>query len=116
MDDHIVRFIGLMGYSIPVFWLGLMGLLLFYAHLDWVADRDALICFMRISTGDAGMILWIQLYGDMDMLKNAFHHIMSRLYWHIIQRLILRVWRGLSCWGSSRNTCSSHVSDVPEWK
>ena len=30
-------FIGLFGYSVPVFWLGLMALLLFYAELGWVA-------------------------------------------------------------------------------
>ena len=28
--DHLVRVIGLFGYSIPVFWLGLVGLLVFY--------------------------------------------------------------------------------------
>ncbi len=35
--DHLIRVLGLVGYSVPVFWLGLMGLLLFYARLDWVA-------------------------------------------------------------------------------
>jgi peptide/nickel transport system permease protein len=35
--DHLVRFFGLFGYSMPVFWLGLVGLWLFYAKLDWVA-------------------------------------------------------------------------------
>ncbi|WFU49116.1 ABC transporter permease [Sinorhizobium terangae] len=34
--DHVVRLLGLAGYSIPVFWLGLMCLLLFYAKLEWV--------------------------------------------------------------------------------
>ncbi len=35
--DQMVRVLGLIGYSVPIFWLGLMGLLLFYARLDWVA-------------------------------------------------------------------------------
>ena len=34
--DQVVRVLGLVGYSVPVFWLGLMGLLLFYAKLGWV--------------------------------------------------------------------------------
>ncbi|PMS09128.1 ABC transporter permease, partial [Trinickia caryophylli] len=34
--DHVARFVGLIGNSVPVFWLGLMGLLLFYARLHWV--------------------------------------------------------------------------------
>ena len=28
--DHIIRVLGLVGYSVPVFWLGLVGLLVFY--------------------------------------------------------------------------------------
>jgi peptide/nickel transport system permease protein len=35
--DQIVRVMGLVGYSVPIFWLGLMGLVLFYAKLGWVA-------------------------------------------------------------------------------
>jgi peptide/nickel transport system permease protein len=35
--DHIVRVVALIGYSVPVFWLGLVGLLIFYARLGWVA-------------------------------------------------------------------------------
>ena len=35
--DQIVRVIGLIGYSVPIFWLGLMALLVFYAKLGWVA-------------------------------------------------------------------------------
>ena len=31
--DQFVRVLGLAGYSIPIFWLGLMGLLVFYAKL-----------------------------------------------------------------------------------
>lgn len=34
--DQIVRFGSLLGYSIPVFWLGLVGLLILYAKLGWV--------------------------------------------------------------------------------
>lgn len=35
--DHAVRVMGLVGYSVPIFWLGLMALVLFYAKLGWVA-------------------------------------------------------------------------------
>ena len=35
--DQVVRVIGLVGYSVPIFWLGLLALLLFYAKLNWVA-------------------------------------------------------------------------------
>ncbi len=35
--DQIVRVIGLIGYSVPIFWLGLLALVFFYAKLNWVA-------------------------------------------------------------------------------
>jgi len=34
--DQVIRVVGLIGYSAPIFWLGLMGLVLFYASLGWV--------------------------------------------------------------------------------
>ena len=43
--DHLVRVVGLVGYSVPVFWLGLMGLLLFYAKLGWVEGPGRLDVF-----------------------------------------------------------------------
>ena len=35
VSDHLIRFFSLIAYSTPVFWLGLMGLLVFYAYLGW---------------------------------------------------------------------------------
>ena len=34
--DQIARVVALVGYSMPIFWLGLMGLLVFYGILGWV--------------------------------------------------------------------------------
>ena len=34
--DHVVRVVGLFGYSMPVFWLGLVGLFILYGKLGWV--------------------------------------------------------------------------------
>jgi peptide/nickel transport system permease protein len=35
--DQIVRVIGLVGYSMPIFWMALLALVVFYARLHWVA-------------------------------------------------------------------------------
>jgi peptide/nickel transport system permease protein len=35
--DQIARVIGLVGYSMPIFWMALLALLVFYAKLHWVA-------------------------------------------------------------------------------
>jgi peptide/nickel transport system permease protein len=39
--DQVVRVMGLIGYSVPIFWLGLMALVLFYAKLGWVSRPGA---------------------------------------------------------------------------
>ncbi|MGQ3213043.1 ABC transporter permease [Shinella sp.] len=37
VSDQVVRIVGLVGYSVPIFWLGLLALLVFYARLGWVS-------------------------------------------------------------------------------
>ena len=56
--DQFVRVIGLIGYSAPIFWLGLMGLLVFYAKLDWVAGPGRLdIAYGYLVTPVTGTLL-----------------------------------------------------------
>lgn len=42
VSDYVVRIISLAGYSTPIFWVGMMGLLLFYAWLGWVGGAGRL--------------------------------------------------------------------------
>ena len=48
LADQIVRVVGLIGYSAPIFWLGLLGLLLFYAKLHWVAGPGRIDCQIKV--------------------------------------------------------------------
>ena len=79
--DQVVRLVGLMGYSMPVFWLGLMGLLLFYGVLGWVGGPGRLDASYQMLldfevTQFTGMILLdTALNGRWDMFANAFSHI-----------------------------------------
>ena len=79
--DQIVRLVGLMGYSMPVFWLGLIGLLVFYGQLGWVSgpgrlDASFQMMFEFEVTPVTGMILLdTALAGRWDMFANAFSHI-----------------------------------------
>ena len=43
--DHLVRVVGLFGYSVPVFWLGMLALFVFYAKLGWVAGPGRIDIF-----------------------------------------------------------------------
>lgn len=75
--DQLVRVFGLLGYSVPVFWLGLIGLLLFYAKLDWVAGPGRLdIAYDYIVDPVTGMLLIDSLIaGEMEVFANACSHI-----------------------------------------
>jgi peptide/nickel transport system permease protein len=75
--DQIVRVVGLVGYSVPIFWLGLMALLLFYAKLDWVAGPGRLdISYDYLVTPVTGMLLVDSLMqGEFGVFGNAFSHI-----------------------------------------
>ncbi|KMV34888.1 ABC transporter permease [Franconibacter pulveris] len=42
VTDYVVRIISLAGYSTPIFWVGMMGLLVFYAWLSWVGGAGRL--------------------------------------------------------------------------
>jgi peptide/nickel transport system permease protein len=75
--DHLVRVFGLIGYSMPVFWLGLVGLLVFYSALDLVGGPGRLdIYYEDIVPPVTGMLLIDSLIaGDLDVFSNALSHI-----------------------------------------
>jgi peptide/nickel transport system permease protein len=75
--DNLVRILGLFGYSIPVFWLGLMGLLLFYAHLGWVGGPGRVsVAFDDLVTTKTGvLILDAILEGEWEVARDAFSHL-----------------------------------------
>ncbi len=60
--DNIVRLVSLIGYSVPVFWLGLLMLLLFYATLHWAVGPGRLDVVFQYSieprTGFALLDTW----------------------------------------------------------
>src|SRR3546814_20229252 len=75
--DQAIRVIGLLGYSIPVFWLGLMGLLLFYARLDWVPGPGRLDFFYDGLVEPVTGVLLIDsaMAGEWAVFWNAASHI-----------------------------------------
>lgn len=75
--DHIIRIVGLFGYSVPVFWLGLVGLFFFYGKLGWVSGTGRLDVFYDdIVTTRTGVILIdAAIEGEWDIFRNAFSHL-----------------------------------------
>ena len=76
--DQIIRVVSLLGYSVPVFWLGLMGLLLFYGRLGWVAGPGRIdVAFEDLVTPVTGVIMVDSvLAGEWEVFWNALSHVL----------------------------------------
>ncbi|TCV95164.1 ABC transporter permease [Biostraticola tofi] len=75
--DSIARLVSLLGFSVPVFWLGLLGLLLFYAVLHWASGPgrldDIYLYTLEPKTGFVLIDSWLS--GDREMFRNAVSHL-----------------------------------------
>jgi peptide/nickel transport system permease protein len=123
--DHLVRFFGLIGYSVPIFWLGLMGLLVFYAKLDWLPGPGRLdFGYEEIVTPVTGlMTVDTLIMGDIELFKNALAHLIlpASLLGYFSLAYISRMTRSLML-GQLRQEyiLTARVKGVPErrviWK
>jgi peptide/nickel transport system permease protein len=75
--DQVLRVVGLVGYSMPVFWLGLVGLFIFYSQLGWVSGPGRIDVFYEdIVDPVTGLLLVDSLIaGETDIFWNALSHI-----------------------------------------
>ncbi|TBY04575.1 ABC transporter permease [Rhizobium laguerreae] len=75
--DQVVRVIGLIGYSVPIFWLALISLVIFYARLRWVAFPGRIdIVFEYTFTPITGLYLFDSAWqGQWDVFYDVFRHI-----------------------------------------
>ncbi len=75
--DNFARLLSLVGYSTPIFWLGLIFLLLFYARLHWAPGPGRLDVVFQYTlkpvTGFALVDAWLS--GTPGALKSALAHL-----------------------------------------
>jgi peptide/nickel transport system permease protein len=78
MGDHMARLFTLFGYSTPIFWLGMMAFLVFYAWLGWAGGvgRIGLAYDGLIPTRSGLMLVDTALAGDWDAFRSALRHIL----------------------------------------
>lgn len=119
--DHVVRVLGLVGYSVPVFWLGLMGLLLFYAKLGWVEGPGRLdVFFDDIVPPVTGVILIDSvLAGDWEVFRNALAHVVlpASILGYFSLAYIARMTRSLMLEQLRQEyILAARVKGVPEWR
>ena len=75
--DHVMRVLGLVGYSVPIFWLGIMGLLIFYLELQWIGGPGRLDVYLdgEVPTVTGMILVDSLLASDWEVFDNAFSHI-----------------------------------------
>ncbi|MGH7076000.1 MAG: ABC transporter permease [Stellaceae bacterium] len=77
LTDQILRLLGLFGYSVPVFWLGMMALVLFYADLGWAAGPGRIdTAFEDFVPHVTGFVMIdAALAGDGEAFRSALSHL-----------------------------------------
>jgi peptide/nickel transport system permease protein len=97
-QDHLIRLVSLFGYSMPVFWLGLIGLLGFYAKLGWVAGPGRLdVGYDDMVPSVTGLITVDALIaGEHDVFVNAVQHLVlpSSILGYLSLAYVARMTRG----------------------
>ncbi len=119
--DQVVRVIGLIGYSVPIFWLCLLGLLLFYAKLDWVAGPGRIDISFEYSVNPMTGLLLVDsaMQGQWDAFKNAFSHLIlpASLLGYFSMAYISRMTRSFMLNELSQEyVTTARVKGVPEWR
>ena len=73
LADHVVRVVSLFGYSTPVFWFGMMGLLVFYAWLGWAGGAGRVdLAFDGLVAPRTGLLLVdAALAGEWEVFRSA---------------------------------------------
>jgi peptide/nickel transport system permease protein len=75
--DHVVRVFSLLGHSMPIFWTGMIGLLIFYAWLGWVGGSGRMSQFYIGMVPDRTGFLLIDsaVAGQWDVFWSAVNHL-----------------------------------------
>jgi len=103
--DFAVRTFTLLGNSVPIFWLGLLMLALFYARLQWSAGPGRLddIYQYTVDARTGFVLIDTWLSGDMAAFKNAFAHL-------VLPVLLLAYYALASITRLTRSACLSEMN------
>ena len=76
LPDHLVRLFSLTGGSLPIFWLGLMLIGLFYGRLGWLPGGARIDQFIEPPDSITGLfVLDSLLTGNLPALQSSLHHL-----------------------------------------
>lgn len=74
--DHLNRMFSIGGVSIPVFWSGIVAILIFYSKLGWLPASGRLSLNIKMDSSITGLYIFDSIItGNWDVLKDSVHHI-----------------------------------------
>lgn len=75
--DHLVRVVTLLGHSMPIFWTGMIGLIVFYGWLGWVGGGGRVSDFYdgMVEPRTGFLLIDSALAGDWDVFWDAVKHL-----------------------------------------
>ncbi|WP_420393959.1 ABC transporter permease [Acuticoccus sp.] len=119
--DQVARVLALVGYSAPIFWLGLLGLNLFYGTLGWVAGPGRVsIFYMDLVPTVTGLILVDAIIADnWGVFWDAVSHIIlpASLLGYYSLAYISRMTRSFMLEQmSAEYITTARVKGAPEWR
>ncbi|WP_371877304.1 ABC transporter permease [Alsobacter ponti] len=119
--DQVIRVAGLLGYAVPAFWLGLVGLAVFYARLKWVGGPGRLdIAYDGLIEPVTGLLLVDSLLaGETEIFANALWHLAlpCSVLGFFSLAYIARMTRSFLLDQLSQEfVVTARVKGVPEWK
>jgi peptide/nickel transport system permease protein len=121
LPDQIIRVVGLVGYSAPIFWLGLLGLLVFYAKLGWVAGPGRIdIAYEYSVTQTTGLLLIdTAMQGQWAAFRNVLAHLAlpAMLLGYFSMAYISRMTRSFMLAELAQEyVIAARVKGVAEWR
>jgi peptide/nickel transport system permease protein len=77
--DHVARIVGLVGYSTPIFWLGTLVILVFYAKLGWVPGGGRIDIYNEgiVEGPTQSLLIDSIIAGEWEVFWSALHHLIT---------------------------------------
>ncbi len=119
--DHISRVVGLLGYSLPIFWLALLALMVFYAKLDLLPGPGRVDIFYEgiVPPVTGFLLLDSVIAGDWEVFRNAFYHLImpATLLGYFSMAYISRMTRSFMIEQLRQEyVLTARVKGVAEWR
>lgn len=119
--DHVSRVVGLLGYSLPIFWLALLALMIVYAKFDLLPGPGRVDVFYEglVDPVTGFMLIDSAMAGEWEIFRNALSHLImpATLLGYYSMAYISRMTRSFMIEQLRQEyVLTARVKGVAEWK